>query len=54
MNKKKYISPEIFKYLTPLALTVWFKDDGGKYNKNQVVLNTNNYSLRDIKILERV
>ena len=50
---KKGVPVQIKNWLTPLALAVWFMDDGSaktKYNR-AITLNTHGYSKRDIAIL---
>ena len=46
----KYISKEIEKYLTPLALAIWLSDDGGWANPG-VRIATNSFKLEEVKIL---
>ena len=47
---KKRIDSKILNYLTPLALTVWIMDDGGKAG-NGVRISTNSYSLKEVETL---
>jgi hypothetical protein len=47
---KKIIRPELEKYLTPLALTVWIMEDGGWTNSG-VRISTYNFSLDETKFL---
>ena len=52
-NLPKSIPKNIDKLLTPLALAVWFMDDGSYKSKNHraVILNTQGFSEKDINIL---
>lgn len=52
-EQKKYIKilpKNLEKFLTPLALAIWFMDDGSKINKSARIA-TNNFSKEEIKIL---
>ena len=49
MNKK-ILSPDIYNYLSPLALAIWVMDDGGKIGSG-LKLCTNNFSYLEIQIL---
>jgi hypothetical protein len=53
-NKRKHIPSKIGKWLTPLALAVWFMDDGSSKSKyhRAVILNTQGFNASDIKILQ--
>jgi len=48
-NGKKIIPVSLV--LDPLILAVWFMDDGSKSRKNDVYLNTQQFSIRDQKII---
>lgn len=53
---KKVVPRLIHKWLTPLALAVWFMDDGSiksKYHR-ALILNTQCYSEHDLRILQHV
>jgi hypothetical protein len=52
-NGNKIVPNQIRHWLTPLALTVWFMDDGSiksKYHK-AIILNTQGFTRKDIQIL---
>lgn len=52
-NKKiKRIPLCISDYQTPLAIAIWFKDDGSKYNKG-ICFHTNCFKQEDLKILQK-
>ena len=59
-EKKKVIPKQIYKWLSPLTLAVWFMDDGSIKSKEcrAKILNTQGYSSEDvqklIEALERV
>ena len=50
---KKGVPSQIKKWLTPLALAVWFMDDGSAKSKfhRAIILNTHSFSAKDIKVL---
>ena len=52
-NGKKVIPRFISKLLTPLALAVWFMDDGSCKSKQHkaLILNTQCFSKKDLKLL---
>lgn len=50
---KKYINPNIEKYITPLALAVLIMDDGG-YAKPGVRISTNNFKLEEVELLVKI
>jgi DNA-binding transcriptional regulator WhiA len=50
-DKKKVLPRQIGKWLTPLALAVWFMDDGSiksKYHK-ALILNTQGFTLEEVR-----
>nr|YP_008965326.1 LAGLIDADG [Rhynchosporium agropyri]YP_008965373.1 LAGLIDADG [Rhynchosporium commune]AHC02305.1 LAGLIDADG [Rhynchosporium agropyri]AHC02351.1 LAGLIDADG [Rhynchosporium commune] len=47
---KKYINPDLIKYITPLALAIWIMDEGG-WAKAGVRLSTNAFKLEEVKYL---
>jgi len=52
-NKKKIIPGLIHRWLTPLALAVWFMDDGSiksKYHRARII-NTQGYTKREVERL---
>lgn len=51
---RKKVPKLIRKLLTPLALAVWFMDDGSAKSKNHhaLILNTHSFSRREIKLLQ--
>lgn len=53
-NKKKVVPKLIHRWLTPLALAVWFMDDGSKKsNKHKaLILNTQSFNKIDLKRLQ--
>lgn len=53
-NGKKVVPRLIHKWLTPLALAVWFMDDGSIKSKfhRALILNTQCYSEHDLKTLQ--
>ena len=50
---KKYINPNIEKYITPLALAVLIMDDGG-YAKPGVRIATNSFKLEEVELLANI
>lgn len=52
-NGKKVIPKFIYKLLTPLALAVWFMDDGSCKSKQHkaLILNTQCFNKKDLKLL---
>lgn len=50
LNNKKIIPNNLGMYLTPLALAIWFMDDGSKLSKGAKIA-TNCFSLEDLKFL---
>ena len=52
-NRRKSIPQFIAKLLTPLALAVWFMDDGSAKSKQHkaLILNTQCFSKRELKVL---
>lgn len=53
MRGVKIIPRNISEFLTPLALAIWFMDDGSKIN-NTVRIATNNFSFEEIEFLSTV
>ncbi len=53
VNGTKIVPRRIGKWLTPLALTVWFMDDGSSKSKHHraIILNTQGFKRKDIQIL---
>ena len=49
----KVVPPQIGRWLTPLALAVWFMDDGSAKSKyhRAIILNTQGFTRKDIKFL---
>ncbi|MEI9913656.1 MAG: LAGLIDADG endonuclease [Candidatus Saccharibacteria bacterium] len=54
VNKKKHVPAQVGHWLTPLALAVWFMDDGSSKSKQHraIILNTQGFTSRDIKVLQ--
>nr|QCW06952.1 hypothetical protein [Drechslerella brochopaga] len=52
-NGKKVISPNIEKYITPLALAIFIMDDGG-WTKSGVRIATNNFKLEEVQLLAEI
>uniref|UniRef100_UPI0022FD3A64 hypothetical protein n=1 Tax=Drechslerella dactyloides TaxID=74499 RepID=UPI0022FD3A64 len=52
-NGKKVISPNIEKYITPLALAIFIMDDGG-WAKPGVRIATNNFKLEEVQLLAEI
>lgn len=54
INKRKVIPKQIRHWLTPLALAIWFMDDGSAKSKyhRAVILNTQGFNRRDIGLLQ--
>jgi len=52
-NGRKILPKDIPNLLTPITLAVWVMDDGC-YDKGTVILNTQNFSLRENKILQKI
>nr|YP_009568449.1 hypothetical protein [Drechslerella brochopaga]QBL02530.1 hypothetical protein [Drechslerella brochopaga] len=50
---KKVISPNIKKYITPLALAIFIMDDGG-WAKPGVRIATNNFKLEEVQLLAEI
>lgn len=52
LNNKfiKIVPLNIEKYLTPLALAIWFMEDGSKLGKG-VRIATNNFTLSEVEFL---
>lgn len=52
-SRKKVVPIIIHKLLTPLALAVWFMDDGSSKSKQHkaLILNTQCFSKKDLKLL---
>ena len=50
---KKYISPQLEQYLTPLALAIWIMDDGCWANSG-VRIATNCFELEEVKLLVNI
>ena len=55
-NGKKHVPKIISKILTPLALAVWFMDDGSSKSRQHkaLILNTQCFSKRELKLLSEV
>jgi hypothetical protein len=51
-NCKKIIRPEIVNYLSPLALSVWFCDDGSINKKVNMRFATDGFSKEENEILQ--
>jgi hypothetical protein len=47
---KKRISPQLEKYLTPLALAIWIMDDGA-WTKYGVRISANSFTLHEVEYL---
>jgi hypothetical protein len=52
-NKVKIVPKDIGNYLTPLALAIWFMDDGSKHSAG-VLLHTNLFSKEEVELLQKV
>jgi len=52
-NKIKKLPKQIFEIVTPLSLAVWIMDDGC-FDRNSIILNTQNFSLSENKILKEM
>lgn len=52
-HKKKHVPRQVRRWLTPLALAVWFMDDGSSKSKTHraIILNTHCYSRKDLALL---
>jgi len=53
-NKIKYINKELFEQIEPLALAVWYMDDGSKEGTSGYLLCTNSFTDKDIDIIQRI
>ncbi len=55
VERKKAVPRLIHKWLTPLALAVWYMDDGSiKSNHHRTVfLNTQGFAIRDSRVLQK-
>ena len=51
LNGRKIIPKEILNILTPLSLAVWYMDDGC-FSQGTAILNTQNFSFNEQKILQ--
>jgi len=49
----KIIPHDLEKFLTPLALAIWFMNDGSKL-KNSVRIGTNSFTIKEINFLCKV
>ena len=52
-DKVKCIPTNIGDFLTPLALAIWFMDDGGK-NSSSVLIHTNSFTKKEVEMLQKV
>lgn len=52
-NKVKYINKELFEQIEPLALAIWYMDDGSKEGNSGYLLCTNSFTNQDIDIIQR-
>lgn len=52
-ESKKLINIEDFKQIEPLGLSIWFMDDGFKYNKG-ISIATECYTIEDIKQMRNI
>ncbi len=52
-NRYKRLPEKIFEILTPISLAVWIMDDGC-CDRKSLILNTQNFSLMENKILSKV
>jgi hypothetical protein len=54
-TRHKYVPRQIGRWLTPLALAIWFMDDGSAKSKHHraVILNTQGFSRKDISLLQK-
>ena len=52
-DNKKRLPSNIGKYLSPLALSVWIMDDGGKLSSG-LKIATNNFSLNEVENLAEI
>lgn len=50
---KKFLPESVENFLTPLALAVWFMDDGCCFSKG-ATLNTQSFSLHENAVLQNV
>lgn len=55
VNGIKIVPKQIGRWLTPLALAVWFMDDGSSKSKHHraIILNTQGFSRKDIDLLRK-
>lgn len=51
-NGRKRLPKEIVEILTPVSLAVWIMDDGC-FDRDSIILNTQNFSLVENKILQK-
>lgn len=54
-DRKKIVPKQIYKWLTPLALAVWYMDDGSiKSSKHKgKIINTQCFSKQEVKFLQK-
>ena len=52
-NGKKVINDEVLKLLSPLALAVWYMDDGCKKNNYTLIISTDAFSKNSLKKLRK-
>ncbi len=55
VNGRKVVPSQIGHWLTPLAIAVWFMDDGSAKSKDHraLILNTQGFTRKDIEILRK-
>jgi len=52
-NQVKVVPLNISNYLTPLALAIWFMDDGSKHTSG-VLFHTNSFKKEEVELLQKV
>lgn len=54
MDNKKIIPVNIVKLLnSPISLSTWFMDDGGKLGNRGLILNVQQFSKKEVKLLQK-
>lgn len=53
VNNIKRVPSCISSLLTPLAIAIWFMNNGSKYNKTSIRFNTHSLILEELKILQK-
>ena len=52
-KRRKIVPTNIAELLTPCALAYWIMDDGGINTYNATILNTDNFTLEEVELLQK-